>query len=62
MSRNQQATGQGRMKFSGGNCQWEVITQMRASLEIVCTPNKGTGGSNPPLSAIQNASTPIRAI
>jgi hypothetical protein len=23
-----------------------------ARLEIVCTPNKGTGGSNPPLSAI----------
>ena len=22
-----------------------------ARLEIVCTPNKGTGGSNPPLSA-----------
>ena len=25
-----------------------------ARLEIVCTPNKGTGGSNPPLSAILN--------
>jgi hypothetical protein len=23
-----------------------------ARLEIVCTPNKGTGGSNPPLSAM----------
>ena len=26
-----------------------------ARLEIVCTPNKGTGGSNPPLSAILTA-------
>jgi hypothetical protein len=25
-----------------------------ARLEIVCTPNKGTGGSNPPLSAINS--------
>ena len=29
-----------------------------ARLEIVCTSNKGTGGSNPPLSAILNASPP----
>jgi hypothetical protein len=26
-----------------------------ARLEIVCTPNKGTGGSNPPLSAMNPA-------
>ena len=29
------------------------IMQVEMKLEIVCTPNKGTGGSNPPLSAIQ---------
>jgi hypothetical protein len=30
-----------------------------ARLEIVCTPNKGTGGSNPPLSATGRAQNPV---
>jgi hypothetical protein len=47
------------MKFPVGNCYLTVISPRCASLEIVCTPNKGTGGSNPPLSAIQNVSMPL---
>ena len=30
-----------------------------ARLEIVCTPNKGTGGSNPPLSATERDQNPV---